>query len=462
MPTVLETLREGRPPLVTLKAATEEVAWLVDKADAVLKTAQAEKRELSADETAIFDAASAEAGRIKSEVIPRFEAHEKNRAGLHHAAPASQAVPYVVNQATEERPRISFSTPIVPEGYASEEQAYRAGMWAIANLYKRVNPESAAHAARWCKDHGVGTIQNVMKTTDPSTGGALVPQEFSTAIIRLVEDYGVFRREARRWPMGSDTSIVPKATGRLTTYFVAEGNAPTASDTTSKPLTLTARDLATITRISNNLTEDAAVSVAGILAQEIGYAFALKEDQCGWLGDGTSTYGGIVGVTSAVDATYSTKTTDTGHDTWEEYTIADFLLAVSALPQWSGIRPKWYIHSVGYFRAMVRLMQASGGTTWEQTANGQMTPMFLGYPVVFSQVLPSAGTTGTTVCFFGDLGLAAYFGDRKGLTVSESEHFYFSTRELAVLAEERFDINIVSRINDAGDGAGAIVRLKAV
>jgi hypothetical protein len=41
--------------------------------------------------------------------------------------------------------------------------------------------------------------------------------------------------------------------------------------------------------------EDAIISIADDLAEEIVYAFSLKEDQCGFIGDGTSTYGGIVG-----------------------------------------------------------------------------------------------------------------------------------------------------------------------
>jgi len=455
MPTVLETLREGRPPLVTLKAATEEVAWLVDKADAVLKTAQAEKRELSADETAIFDAASAEAGRIKSEVIPRFEAHEKNRAALTGAASAGQAQPYTVTLVDGQRPRFEFASHATPKGYNSAEQAYRAGMGLLAGCLKRAATEDTFQkATSYCREQG---IFNTMQETSPTKGGVFVPNEFSTATIRLVEEYGVFRNAARKVPMSRETLTVPKATGRLTTYFVGEGNAPTASDLTSEPLTLTAKKLSSLTYVSNELTADAAISVAGLLSQEIAYAFALKEDQCGFLGDGTSTYGGIVGINNAVDGTYSVETAATNHDTWPELDMADYWEIVSALPSFAGIQPKWYINKAGFHESMQRLSAAAGGTTWQQMADGSMSQVFLGYPVVFTQVLPATLASATKYVVFGDLGLGAYFGDRQTLTVRESEHYRFINSELTVLAEERFDINIVSRINDAGDGAGAIV-----
>lgn len=455
MASVLETLREGRPPLVTLKAATEEVAWLVDKADAILKTAQGASRDLTADENAIFDTASAEALRIKTEVIPRLEAHEKNLAALHHAAPASQAVAYPLNTAHGAKPRFEFASHATPKGFNSAEQAYRAGMGLLAGCLKRAATEDAHQkATSYCREHG---IFNTMQETSPTKGGVFVPEEFSTAVIRLVEDYGVFRNAARKVPMSRETLVVPKATGRLTTYFVSEGNAPTPSDLTSEPLTLTAKKLSSLTYVSNELTADAAISVAGLLSQEIAYAFALKEDQCGFLGDGTSTYGGMVGINNAVDATYSVETAATGHDTWAELDMPDYWEIVSALPSFPGIQPKWYINKAGFHESMQRLSAAAGGTTWQQMADGSMSQVFLGYPVVFTQVLPATLAAATKYVVFGDLGLGAYFGDRQLLTVRESEHYRFINSELTVLAEQRFDINIVSRINDAGDGAGALV-----
>ena len=457
MPTVLETLREGRPKLVTLKAAQEEIGWLFDRAEVVFKAAEAAGRELAADEAEIVEACQAEALRIKSEVIPRFEAQERLRNTVKPGD--TQAEPYRIQMAGGQKPTFEFASKQAPKGFDTAEQAYRAGMGLFAGSLRRaVTEDTHQKATSYCREHG---IFNTLQETNPAKGGAFVPNEFSSAVIRLVEEYGVFRNNARKVPMSRETLTVPKANGRLTTYFVSEGNAPTASDMTSEPLTLTARKLSSLTYVSNELTADAAISVAGLLAQEIGYAFALKEDQCGFLGDGTSTYGGIVGVTNAVDATYSTETAATGHDTWPELDMDDFLEVVAALPKFPGIQPKWYIHSAGYHQAMGRLMAAAGGNTWQMIQDGVWTPQFLGFPVVFTQVLTETLAAASVACVFGDLGLGAYFGDRQMLTVKESEHYRFINSELTVLAEERFDINIVSRINDAGNGAGALVVMKS-
>lgn len=455
MPTVLETLREGRPKLVTLKAANEEVAWLLGRADAILSLAQKENREFSDEELEIFDACNAEALRIKNEVIPRLTAHEQLRASLQTPAP-SQAQPYTIALADgNPRPRFEFASHPTPKGFESAEQAYRAGMGLLAGVLSRSStPETVERAKTYCRDHG---ILNAMQETNPAKGGAFVPQEFLAGVIRLVEEYAVFRANARKVPMSRETLIVPRANGRLSTYFIAEGNAPTPSDVTSEPLQLTARKLSSLTYVSNELMADSAISVAGLLADEIAYAFALKEDLCGFIGDGTSTYGGIVGITNAVNATYSVSTAATGHDTWPELTMDDFLDIVGKLPKFPGMQPKWYIHSAGYHVAMGRLLAAAGGNVWGNLSQTGWDGQFLGYPVVFTQVLPATLAAATKYCVFGDLGVGAYFGDRQMLTVKESEHYRFVNSELTLLAEERFDINIVSRVNDAGNGAGAIV-----
>jgi hypothetical protein len=57
--------------------------------------------------------------------------------------------------------------------------------------------------------------------------------------------------------------------------------------------------------MSTELAEDAVISIADDLAQEMGYAFAVAEDAAGWTGDGTSTYGGIRGVKTKLGGTSS-------------------------------------------------------------------------------------------------------------------------------------------------------------
>jgi HK97 family phage major capsid protein len=96
--------------------------------------------------------------------------------------------------------------------------------------------------------------------------------------------------------MSSDTLRVPRRSATLSASFVGEATAGTESTQTFESVLLVAKKAMVLTTVSNELNEDAFVNLADDVAGEIAYAFAKKEDECGFIGTGTSTYGGIEGV----------------------------------------------------------------------------------------------------------------------------------------------------------------------
>ena len=101
--------------------------------------------------------------------------------------------------------------------------------------------------------------------------------------------------------MASDTRTDPRRVGGLLPYFVGESTAGTQSTKNWNQVRLTAKKLMVLTKFSNELNEDSILNVADDLSSEIAYAFAFKEDDCGFNGDATqSTYGGIVGARKAL------------------------------------------------------------------------------------------------------------------------------------------------------------------
>ena len=83
---------------------------------------------------------------------------------------------------------------------------------------------------------------------------------------------------------------------------------------------------------------------------------------------------------------------------------------------------------------------------------------FYGYPVVLTQAITAASTNGDVLAYFGDMSLAAYLGDRRGLTVefSNSALNAFEQDEIAVRGSERFDLNCAN-VGDASV-AGAMIK----
>jgi len=333
-------------------------------------------------------------------------------------------------------------------------KAYRLGMWFLGAVCGNQK------AAQWIADRG---IKDHLESNN-ALGGYLVPEEFAGDIINLVEQYGVFRANARVVSMSSDTRVQPKRTSGITAYFIGEGSSITSSDNGFDNVRLTAKKLAVYTRLSNELNEDAAVDLGAWVAQECARAFAQKEDECGFIGDGTSTYGGIVGATEALKAVSGTISLIKGlqvgtGNLYSELVLGDFNGVVGRLPQFADTaNAAWYVSRTFYHNVMRKLGDAASGNTNETLAMGvNREPIFMGYPVRIAQAMPSTEANSQVCALLGDLSQGALFGDRRGIGVSISEHDAFQADELALRAVSRFDINAFG-VGDTS-AAGPIVGL---
>lgn len=342
----------------------------------------------------------------------------------------------------------------------AELKAYTAGQWIRASIF------GDFRAQRFCETHGIN-FRNALSEGTNTAGGYLVPDEMSQAIIDLREEYGVFRKHARVTPMGRDHMIIPRRNSGVSAVFVGENTALTESDLAWDNITLTAKKLGVMTRMSTEVAEDAIINLADTLASEFAYAFALKEDQCGFTGDGTSTYGGIFGIQKLFDTNYaslagavfgSAGTSGGTHDLFSEVDNADLTTVMAALPLYARANAKWFVSSVANDIIFSRLKAVAGGNT-TQTLDGKLVDSYLGYPIVVSQVLNSTTTANENKCMalFGDLSKAADLGDRRGIEVKRSDDRYFDTDQIAIKATQRIDINV----HDIGTSsvAGPVVAL---
>src|SRR6266446_4754582 len=131
--------------------------------------------------------------------------------------------------------------------YKNENDARRAGNWF-----------AAVAGNEWAAKRNDLPIVKAAGEGINSAGGVLVPGEIETAIIELRDVRGVFRSAVGGGsPMKSDNDTVPRRTGGLTAYFTAEGAAITESQAAWDNVGLTTKKLATLTRSSSELPEDA-------------------------------------------------------------------------------------------------------------------------------------------------------------------------------------------------------------
>jgi HK97 family phage major capsid protein len=237
---------------------------------------------------------------------------------------------------------------------------------------------------------------------------------------------------------------------------------------------LTAKDLMVLSRYTNQVSMDVVVNFGDDLAGEISYAFANKEDDCAFNGTGSNTYGGIVGVRTKLQDVDGAGTDSIGlanatGNLYSEIVLGDFNKVVGLLPQHADTdRACWVCHKAFYHTVMQKLEMAAGGATMMEIANGDRRPrpLFAGYPVEFSQVMPSTEANTQVCALLGDFTQGAAFGDRQEESIAFSEHAtvnsenVFERNEIAIRGTERFDVVV----HDVGSSsvAGPIVGLQTL
>lgn len=447
----------------TIVQLKEERAALALQGEQMLDDADQAGRALSPEETTKLDALTAQLVEMNASIAQREKlelALKPTFADEKPRTPRPQPQAHLSDddegegdakatyRRTDAGPRVE-----IPRSYGKlsafaktpkgELAAYRSGMFLLATVYGNAN------AKDWCRKNGVG-VRAALSEGVNTAGGVLVPDEMERAIIDLREEYGLFRQAVRVRPMGSDNLIIPRRVGGLTAYFTAEGVAGTESDASWDSVQLTARKLMVLARMSSEVQEDAIIDLADTLAQEAAYAFAIKEDTVGFTGTGIGSDGGIVGVlVKAIDGNHAlAKVTASGSanscDVLTEITVDHLLDVMAAIPQYAKPGCAWYCGPVAQELVFNAIKTAAGGNTGDSLSNAA-APRFLGYPIRVSPVFPDNATTDLSAAVmlaFGNLGMAASMGDRRGIRIALSTDKYFSEDQIAVKCTERFDINV--------------------
>lgn len=351
------------------------------------------------------------------------------------------------------------------------ETAFRFGNFMAAIAYRSL--PGCGHLARnyeWCQKNGIQFEQDLSGKAQSEgvnqAGGFIVFPEFDSQMIDLREKFGIFRKSIAMTRMTSDTLYIPRRLNGCTAYFTGENTAITTSQVGLDQVQLVAKKLACLVPASNELFADAMMNVGDWIAGEIAYQFALKEDQCGFLGNGTSAYGGITGVCSAIFNLNATKSNILGLQVgvagtasdWTKFLLSDFNALIGKLPQFAsdGGNARWYTSKQFWGSTMQRLATAAGGNQVADIVNGVRQLTFLGEPVTISQVFPNVAAANQVVAIYGDLGMACSFGDRMStaIAMTNTGGNSFANDQTLIRGTERFDIVV----HDVGQSTGDVPR----
>lgn len=396
----------------------------------------------------------------------------KTFAGRSNGTPPAHA-PLPANP--EEKPNTGYQLSTPPRGhrtecFASDEDAHYAGLWALGMLFGDPSNKHATKKQRAIREWCLQNQEMVFGHTgfDDMSGGIFVPEQMMATVALLQRKYGVIRGATRVVPTGTDKIWWPRPLKGYTMAAIGEVPASqTESSGTADSVEVAVKDWGGWTRISRDLDEDAAISIADMIARQFAYYASYLEDNTCFNGTGTSAYNGITGLTVAINATDAASSVYTalaGNITFATLDLVDFESMVGQLTDYPGAQNKWYISKPGFYASMARLMDAAGGNTKDDIAGGTGI-QFLGYPVVFTSALSTTLTTQVNTfgsVLFGDISLASTFADRRGMTVEPNPYLYMANRQLALFVTQRWGFNVhdITGTDAAGSAiCGPVVNL---
>lgn len=341
--------------------------------------------------------------------------------------------------------------------FASEDDARCFGLCVMA----QVGGDDSARSVLAGEMKSV--FERAMGSNPTEVGGAAIPIEYARRIQRLVEQFGVWGRDAFPMPMTSDKLTFSRRTRGLTVFKTGQNVAATVSELGFETVNLNADEWNALALYPKAMDADSAGAIGELVMMEITQAFAYTLDLCGFVGDGTEDHLDAHGLTTRLLAINGVDDggglvlgTGAGGAGWGSLVEDDFSKVAGQLPTYAGIAPKWYSSNRFFWTVMNPINNAAGGLS-KAEFQGQQKLAFLGAPVEIVQVMPKVAGNSQVCALYGDLRLSSTHGYVEELTIEENRSVKFTERQVAVMGTQRRAVNNHS-LGSATE-AGAVVGL---
>lgn len=437
------------PRIDEIKAESRKVADAIDNLRAVESDDAAVISQRDADLASLMERASSLEAEAEAEAKV-IEARAKLDAIVNRCSALEAPVKA---EAREFAKPVAVSYGRRLRCFRDAESAYRSGQFLAGYVLKDRS------AREWCERNGVEA--RAMGSASANSGSALVDDILSDTLIRNVEEKNELYADMQRFTMASDTLLVPKRTGGFTGQWLDENTEITTSDATATQVQLVAKKYSVGVKVANELLADSVIALAEMVVQEFTTTYTAALTEAAVNGDGTSTYGGIVGILDstagilAAGAAGSVHTTDVGNNLPTEVTVDDMTALLAKLPRYAHDMAKWYVSPYVYHQVLQRLDLAQGVTSLQDEAG----PRFLGYPVVMTTAMPGASAgAGDVIALFGSADRAGCFGNRRDFGIVSSSDRWIEWDQTAFFGTLRAAI----KWHDLGTSsvAGPMVALK--
>lgn len=308
-----------------------------------------------------------------------------------------------------------------------------------------------------------GLMFRAMSTTSATGGQALVDPAYNQDLVWNVKEYGQVAKLLKQVTANSDVVTRKRRTGGLTVYYPNQNAAITESNPTYDNIELRSKDAMTLTQMSIQFTDDSAVNEMDEVGKEIVVALSKAQEDAIILGDGTATYGGVLGFIPKYGTTIgNTGYIVTGGGDASAHTLANLDETMGRCPSYARANAVWVCSPEYAATIFSRLAGAVGGMLFREVQGFGYIQTFKGRPIIESNSMP--GTTAQTAnsgdnvdVLYGDFSKAATLFDRMSVQIDTDSSIYFDKYAVAVRGVLRYDVNV----HDIGNSttAGPVVSL---
>lgn len=381
-----------------IKELKEKLAKAIERMEALLNAADAEKRNLNEAEEKEFNALDSEVPKIKAE-IERREKLEAEKAALSQSK-RSIPIPAATKKAED------------PTEWKSLSE------YLHCITYRKNDPRLEALYTERAQSMGSGEM-----------GGWAIPPKFRDQLMMVTPQEAIFRPRATVLAAGypPDQTITMPALdqtashdiyGGVSVSWISEGGTKPETDLHLKEVTLTPYEVAGHIVTTEKLLRNWA-SAESILTTMLRRAIIGAEETAFLTGDGTGKPMGITQCPARIDYSRATASTIV----WADVAGMFARLKMGGSPVW--------IASQTCIPQLVNIRDTGNFNLWQVSAVPGLPPTLFGYPVLFHDRSPALGTAGDLI--LADL---SYYliQDGSGPFVAASDGYYFTSNKVIIKA----------------------------
>lgn len=376
-------------------------AW--DEAKKMLDDAVAEKREMSGEEQAKWDAINADID-AKDEQIRSFrEIEERER----EAAVAREAILPVIGDAEAAR-RDTQQVDDLTRFLRGEIRSFDLDLASVAREKRLIRSGAGARELRDLQEDVA------------AAGGNTVPTSFARQLYDFLEWYSGARQLGVTilTTTSGEAMQFPNVATHGTAALKGEGTALAEADATFGQVTLNAWKYGVLTQISNELLSDSGIDALSFVAEDSARAVARVTDADYVTGSGSSKPKGLIS-TQPVGAT--AQTSSTGVPSYGN--LIDLVYSVNPVARAAGAQ--WFTLDTNVAK-LRKILDANNIPLWQPSVQAGEPDTLLGYPVVQDpNVIAFATAAGTAMAFGNFRGFT--IRDVSRLRFERSDEFAFST-----------------------------------